>query len=756
MEPVVTLEGAHKISGTVEPQAMGQGAGDVRKDDGVAVPLDGQSVLFTNLDRETLLIAGIGEAFAGGLPAVLNEDPKTSVPCTIAMLSPKKGATAKKTPFVAVLSLRQVRLDRLDRVTIKSQGHAYPYALKQAPVDFAVFLGLVSDVVRQSEAEIVDGLVEALLFGNAAAQNTQIAAKIVAKIARQDGVIEAIGSFDEGDTYLQGWAKGLPAGNCRVFVSGDGLTVAEMTCSLFERKETGGKAVGFAGLLEPEEALNAQSVRGVFFRGRTGWHTVEVHEKRSLLDAPALPGQVRALLPKLSGAGDGKRKLLRVSQRFDGRETVSELDLPVRVGVDFGTLVDQGGVILSGWLLNPEDWVEAVYFRSAGGSFRIDDSWTSQERPDVSGVFETLSPFLSGPSARHRHGFLALLRGDAELGSGQCYLEIVLTNGQSAYAPIALGRAPLKTAVRRLAATLNPAAALNPNVVERQFVPMFCDAMRAGPAVSEVLDLGPVPEKARAAVVIGLDDAIEQALVLLPLFALDPFLRGTPLVLAGPAAALGEQLEEIKRLAGFYGLAVRVVLADHVEDRLDAIEAGIGAAPSDTVVSLCSGLLPRESGWLESLISAFQSRKENCLVAPTILYEDETIRWAGTWLEQENGDAVLRQHYLGYPRRTLLGADISEVTAATFDCCVLPRAALEAAGGFSRRYLGTDEKGIDAAMKLRERGLPSIWVPHVEMIHPEDSVGGERNWQKLVTLIDRKIFDRTWAEAMPGLIGADL
>jgi GT2 family glycosyltransferase len=100
----------------------------------------------------------------------------------------------------------------------------------------------------------------------------------------------------------------------------------------------------------------------------------------------------------------------------------------------------------------------------------------------------------------------------------------------------------------------------------------------------------------------------------------------------------------------------------------------------------------------------------------------------------------------------LLGAAPREVPAATFDCCVLPRLALEGVGGFTRRYLGTDEKGIDAALKLCRSGLNSYWVPEVEMIHPQGGASGERNWCKLVSSLDSRVFDDQWARVLPSLV----
>ncbi|GAB2184077.1 hypothetical protein [Roseibium sp. LAB1] len=748
MEPVVSLEGAKKLPARAERQASalkGQGSDEAR------VPLDGRSVLCVSLDRETLLIAGVGEAFAGGLPAILNEDPKMAVPCTVAVLAAGNRISGKKRPFVAILSLAPDSPGRPERVTIRSQGHAYPYAFKHRAGDLKSFLQSVGDLTPQSVPDIVDGLVQALLGSGVTPQAMQTAARIVDAVAGRDGFIEVLGVFDAGDIYLQGWAKGMPAGVNRVFVFDGALKLGELAGSLFERQDTGGKAYGFSGLLEVEGGLDARLLRKVFFRGRAGWSVVEVHEHRTMPPARALPSHIRALLPKLSPAGDGRARLELAGRRFDGRETVSELDVPVRVGIDFSASLDRAGALLSGWLLDPEDRVETVFLRSGCRSCRLDTRWTTQQRPDVTSAFETLSPFLNGPDALQRHGFLVHVPAEEMAGSDGAYLEIVLKDSRSAFAPLTLGRASTRSALRRLVSGLDPATAFRPDFLERHLLPVLQANDAPDPVVVETIDLGPVPEHAAFALVIGLDGNFEKSRVLLSLCALDPVLRAAPVVLVASHEEALEQIEDFRQLAGFYGLAVRLVLADHVEDALDALQAGVEASPAETVVCLSSGVLPREAGWLEPLLAAFQAQDASCIAAPTLLYEDETIRWGGAWVEPEDGRYLLKQHYLGYPRRTLHGADVSPVAAAPFDCCVLPRSALAEAGGFSRKYLGTDEKGLDAALRLKLSGIGSLWVPQVEMIHAEDSGPGERSWKKLVSELDRRSFERIWSPVLADL-----
>ncbi|WP_306141658.1 hypothetical protein [Roseibium sp. MMSF_3412] len=748
MEPVVTLEGAKRLSDTsVEHRKLTGEPGDWPD---AALPADGRSVLCTAVDRDTILLAGVGEKFARNLQAVLNEDPKTTVPCTIVSLSAKTNRDGAQAPFVAILSLDAVAVPKLDRVSIRSKGHSHPYAIKYGPVAFDIFVGLVSEAVSQKEASVVETLIDALIAANSEVKNQTVAAKLVMHVARRDGYVEMLGQFDEGDFYIQGWSKEPPLGRNRVFVFDGALRVADLASCLFERKDTGGKAPGFAGILDKVDGVRAPAIRSLFFRGRSGWTKVDVHERGTVSPARALPGHLRALLPRLNASGGAREKLERASQRFGGRETVSELDVPVRIGVDFCAATNCGSVLISGWLLNPEDHAEAVYLRAGERSSRLDRTWTTQNRPDVTATFEDLSPFLGETTGRDRHGFLAFVPDIGGQLDDKPYLEVVLRDGRSAYAPIALGRTSLRSALRRLVAGLDPTIASATDIIERQFLPLLGAVSLCEPTVEEVTDMGPMPETPSTSIVIGSDGSIDKLRTLLPVLALDPFLKGTPIVICAAATAIDEQFQEIARLGSFYGLALRIVRAGKVEDALDAIQAGMHAAPSDTVVCLGSGVVPLVPGWLDTLVAEYRKHEEGCLVTPTVLYEDDTIRWAGTWIDRDGEACVLKQHYVGYPRRTLMGAEASEVVAATFDCCVVSKTAFLASGGFARNYLGTDEKGLDATLKLRIAGVKSFWVPEVEMVHPEDGQGSERLWHKLVGQHDREQFAHLWS----GRLGA--
>ena len=170
----------------------------------------------------------------------------------------------------------------------------------------------------------------------------------------------------------------------------------------------------------------------------------------------------------------------------------------------------------------------------------------------------------------HRHGFLVFVPGMVGSQGEIPYLEVVLKDGRSAYAPLALGRTTLRSALRRLVAGLDPAIASETDIIDRQFLPLLSGVEAARPSIEKTIDIGTVSETATRTIVVGLDDAIEKARTLLPVLALDPFLRGTAVVLSARSSDLAGQLQEIKRLAAFYNLPVRAVAGANVEDKLDA------------------------------------------------------------------------------------------------------------------------------------------------------------------------------------------
>ena len=142
--------------------------------------------------------------------------------------------------------------------------------------------------------------------------------------------------------------------------------------------------------------------------------------------------------------------------------------------------------------------------------------------------------------------------------------------------------------------------------------------------------------------------------------------------------------------------------------------------------------MPHKAGWYRKLVG-IQAALKNSIISPTLAYEDYSVRWAGTWPGRR---------YEGYPISAVTGFKLTPVTAASLDCCVMPREALLKAGGFAGGYLGSREKGFDLGLRLSRGGVASYWLPSVQMLgSDETSSTGTSAMGALVESIDRKILD---------------
>ncbi|GGF66448.1 hypothetical protein GCM10007301_27680 [Azorhizobium oxalatiphilum] len=720
----------------------------------LGLPLDGETAIVAVVDEGLALIAGMGE-LPGSVQALLNGDPSAATQAAAVSWRRPDAPPELRSGFCALVSLAALGRGRLSSIVFRSPGHPKRYAFARRPVSLEAALQAVAEDAGPSASIVVDGIVEALLVGKTTARRLRAVAAMAQAVARPDGFVEVMGSDEDGDLFLQGWTADLVPGRARVLAIGAEPVLAELDSASFPREDLAGRSRGFAGIMCGPDRPDTSKLQKILFRSRDGWRAVAVYERRVLLEPRDVPAHVRAVLPRLTAPTDVLAKLKDAANRFDGRDTVSDLRLPVRLGIDFALMVDGGGVLVSGWLVDCEDHVRGVSLKVGRTGGRIDEGWTRQPRPDVTNAFLSDPLFGALDPNRHSHGFLAFLPRVATQVRDAAYLELQLDSGP-AYRPLPLTRATPRQVLARLSGAVEARSAVAAHVVERQLGPML-QSMERRPAAGRVMGDDPVFDGSEStALIVGVDDGAAQVGVLLALLALEPATRAMPIVVAVREDGFDDVAGEVRRLGDFYGLKLRLVRAEGAEDVCDALEAGVKATTAEHLVLLCAHVLPRGTGWLPRLERAYRARGGKCLVSPTLLFEDDSIRWAGTMLDGEGTARGLNDRLVGYPRSAVNGAEPMEVTAGTAECCMLPRAAFESVEGFTRGYLGIAEKRLDLALKLRLGGTPSVWVPEVEMVCADETSGGPpgaaaATWHGLVRRVDRWAFDRRWSLAVANM-----
>jgi len=593
--------------------------------------------------------------------------------------------------------------------------------------------------------EVSNALVQALAAGNSSRKRSDAALAVLTASAVNDGWVEVMGSLDTGEVFLQGWAHGLPDDLTRVIVVHEGFVSGELRSAGVERNDLGGTGRGFVALLNAGgAAVSPEKLQKVFFRTESGWRTLDVYDRKVLLPMKDVPAHIRDGIPRANASQETMSVLRRAGERFDGRDTVSHLKQPVRLGMDMVVEIPGGGLLVAGWMLDPERLVSSVVLRAGNASVRVDNNWTRLPRQDVSNAFQGNDLFAGRlDPQRHDHGFLAFVPGLSAAGDTPVYFEFEVDPDSVAFYPLQVVRAMSRRTLERLVSPLDPRTAAAAVAIERHIGPMMQSTEHPAPRIVETRDFGFDDTAAAKTLVVGAGADAEEIGVTLSLLALDPEARDIPVIISAPIEAFGTIAAEVERLARFYGIGTRLIASEGVQDSCDSFEAAVRATKADTLVFLSAGVLPRRSGWLSGLERAYRKRGGKALVSPTIVYEDESICFAGTWIEE--GGKELVDRYIGYPRDVILGSKASEVMAGTTTCCIVSRKAIESAGGFTRSYLGTSDKGRDLCLKLRLAGTPSVWLPDVEMVSADDNASAGLPWRRLAQRIDRWSFDRKWS-----------
>ena len=128
--------------------------------------------------------------------------------------------------------------------------------------------------------------------------------------------------------------------------------------------------------------------------------------------------------------------------------------------------------------------------------------------------------------------------------------------------------------------------------------------------------------------------------------------------------------------------------------------------------------------WLDSLV-AFGKQPNVGAVGSLLLYPDGSIQHGGV---VAGGMGLAAHSFVGIPapEQSYMGlaALPREVSAVTGACLLIERAKYLAVGGLDSTHLKVNFNDIDLCLKLRERGLATIYLPLSGMIHHESKSRG--------------------------------
>ncbi|APG93952.1 hypothetical protein [Sinorhizobium americanum] len=706
-------------------------------------------VVACHVDDTLLLVIGTGDPLAGELAAEINDDAGAAFAATIIgwrLTPPQVSATHG---FAALVPMNAA--DRaLTTIRFGEEATARRYLFTPRPVTIGVATAILTDLAGSHLTATVESLVDVLMKGPTGRRRLSAVIALLQSGSGRDGFIELLGESHEGPIFLSGWGRHIVPGVCRAVVGGDSPAACECAIATFSRQDVPEGAAGFVGLLSANEPLRARDIEGLLYRTPGAWRYVRIHQHRTIAGPTETPGHIRSVLLQTHSSPEVLLRLRAAANSFDGRETVSTLSLPVRMDLDNVFQVN-GGLLISGWLLDPDSHVQGVRLCCQRAAMRIDDRWTRIDRSDVTDAFTDQPSFRNGlEGGGHGHGFLIFADRLAGGAQAPLHLELTLRDSRRAFLPLTPLRIPARAAVLRQLKSIDPTDWALPEIIDRQIVPFLSGSERPLPTVGATLEAGSFDRAGGPPIVVAVGDSEGEAIApFLGLLALDPETRRAPIALVLTAERFRRQAARIRRLAEFYQLSLRLMSTDAAGDVYDLLEAGARALTRETVVLLAGSLLPHRRGWYGKLAAAHATRKGS-IISPTLAYEDHSVRWAGSWPTAE-AECPPSARYAGYPLGALAGLKLTQVAAASLDCCILPRESLLLAGGFAAGYLGSGHKGLDLGLRLGRSGTESYWLPSVQMLGSDEASGvTTAATAALMERIDQRMFSIRWAAAPAG------
>ncbi|EWY39648.1 hypothetical protein N825_06070 [Skermanella stibiiresistens SB22] len=658
--------------------------------------------------------------------------------------------------FVALLRFDNIAQIRPQRLSItgadRSSRYAIP-AIQNIKINPWTLLSTLKEDLPEAMPVVFDFL-HATLSRNAAKDPgpservTRLMLAFLQAMAQPDGFAEIFGRMPSLGALVQGWSFNLAAGERDLIIETDGCATFQGTIGSFERSDLPSTARGVLGVMHGADTVDLPAIRRIYYKAAKGWCYLEIFENRTLLNDQSAVPHLRAMLPTLTGEPAVLRTLKRLSNaQYEGFETVSRLELPVRVGLDTAVRVPGAGTLVTGWVLDPDHHVMSIMLKGIGVSARIDQDWCRTSRRDVSEAFAKDGLFAGKITpGQDSHGFLAFVpEPAASADQSERYLELSLTDDVCAFIPVPTSKAGAP-ALRRLLSTINLNDPAAETIVSRHIGPLVQAAGRL-PVASEInvqsYVMGAPLTAPRLSVVIPVADARDDIDVTLAKLAVDRDFDGVEIVIAAGASAHERLAPSLRRFAEFYDLSIKLIPCPHAHDAFQAMDAGVRHASSDMLLLLSPSVLPTSAGWLSKLEWAYKTCGKPGMVSPTLLYEDYSIRFAG--IQRISSEATVSQ-YAGYSRDWLRGREIATVQAATTDCALIPKALYLETGGFSRDFVGSDFKSVDFCLKLRAAGHVCLWLPTVELIALDETPReqAQEYWLQTGGLVDRWGFERKW------------
>ena len=214
-------------------------------------------------------------------------------------------------------------------------------------------------------------------------------------------------------------------------------------------------------------------------------------------------------------------------------------------------------------------------------------------------------------------------------------------------------------------------------------------------------------------------DFLEQQLAQ---FVLDPEMRDVDVIYVLDSPEDAEYLHAFAlQLYRLYSVPFRLATLTRNGGFSAANNLGASLARAPFLLLLNSDVLPDRPGWLGQLVSFYDSTPRIGALSPMLLYEDDTLQFAGLYFDRPEGAHIWsNEHFYKGLHRDLPAANQARpVPAVTGACLLISTELFRRFGGLRGFYVQGDYEDSDLCLRLAEAGYESWYYPDVALYHLE-------------------------------------
>jgi GT2 family glycosyltransferase len=541
------------------------------------------------------------------------------------------------------------------------------------------------------------------------------------------------------------WQAGDEANPITLEFSAGRIEATAWTC-LFERNDVKKVGSGVVIVVDSADSSHTYLTDVLLQLGDRRFRIVAAQMARAV-DENQLLDRCRDMISAAPRTGSRAEFLRRFSRsKYSGRDTLTELPLPVLLELDATYLCPPHGLLLRGWFADPFATIAKIRLRSITSTHVIDPAqWIRIPRPDVvSSLAERYG------TIDRACGFLVYVSPLPD-PTADMYFEVETNTGEFAFKRVA---APMKTGLGAMREVLS-VFDLRHDALVHGF-----DAV-AGPAISSMNTQRLKTQPHVSIAHYGDAPADPRVTIIVPLYGRMDFLEYQLAFFNGTLAEDHELIyvlddpdkqRELEALAAScYARFLRPFTVLSLSQNMGyapANNVGLRHARAPYVCFLNSDVFPQTPDWLECLLQTAEEPGVGA-VGALLLFEDGTVQHQGIAYEplQEFGGWTFSLH----PRKGRFPADkqIEDVDAVTGACLLMQTELARAVGGFDEGYVVGDFEDVDLCKQVQARGLRCVLDHRARLYHLERQSQGDQQqlWRINLTLFNAWRFQRKWHAA---------